>query len=1134
MSRTHEKSFEEMFSEMTSNDASSLDASSLSPSVLLPRPSINTMDSSITILPSEMPRPASSGDLNAPPRRTLTLKEQNAKTDALTKENFDLKLKIHFLSKALENRSEDGIKELVDANVQLQTDLANERKDNAAMRKKMRDMETRLKQQEEALADAQSQQKSTARDDEDDNPTLQAQMHEEILYLHQQNDRLEEQVTTLREEVMDKELEKRKMAEHMRGMAGKRGQDANGMKEMEDMWQDLLNAETGRREQAEDEISALRNELTKLQMEKASPAPTRIADRGLKTPKRRSHMQSVDEADSSAEEDIANGVRSVQGDLIEQLKHENDELRRNLGAQTSMLTSRNRERERLQEEIESLKLLQRKGDGRSLAGESIFDRSISRAHQRSQSRASDHTAVTEAERDDWHKKEGELRDRYAEERLKFQEIERKHTQHLNYIQVLEADYQSMETELDEHQQDLRSIQQERDELIQVVEDKDAEIANIKEEAIEEITALEQQRTKLENRLEEAYSHLDKTQSKLKTTTDGYQGLQAELRDITARVIDLDDVKAHNMRTIETLEQQIAEAEEEITKWEQKCNELDQKNRKLEITEESLHSEITFLREEQEGDKIKIGELEGSLDAAHASIQDEQEKLREMGESITEERRQRDTLENKSKEDVQKVLDDLNSENSKSKDEVRRLRRALSAKEVEATSEKQKLDQLEQSLRSILGDPDGTRQSLLGDIEKMQRELDTTITQLDRAKMDISDKDRLLRHRDGLLESTSLESRRLSDLLEKERNQRKHDLESFEKASRGQATHMRTIAQQESKVLELETLYSQDKRRMSQLEQQYREQLHERNNLLLALWNRLSTLCGADWAQNHSLVDGEVPSVEAIGKHLPSFNKNIISAVKTIEALIGSFRQRIRSIEKDLWRDYQTLEHNLDLRARRMDSVERAVIEAQQQFEEQQQTAAQEAATRPEIPTRGKSFSFKSNEENIRLKSELKALKQELKFHKQHPSAMAQQLLNAHNQALSGEPIHTRATSSAGSVAGSSKSPARQALSSLLRHQSTSAVEQLHFMQRHSEENGVPSPVQQIVVPEQAAAPNETRWVHRLKELERRLKAEREARLMDRQGARKRLEEGRIENEELKALLEKERLARQEDEAGAEE
>ena len=217
----------------------------------------------------------------------------------------------------------------------------------------------------------------------------------------------------------------------------------------------------------------------------------------------------------------------------------------------------------------------------------------------------------------------------------------------------------------------------------------------------------------------------------------------------------------------------------------------------------------------------------------------------------EERQQRDVLENQSKEEVQKVLDDLNNENQKTKDEVRKLRRGLSAKEVEASSWKQRLEELEQNLRNLIGDPEGTKQSLLADVEKLQRDLETTATNLDRAKMDLADKERLLRHRDGLLESTSLESRRLSDLLDKERASRRHDLEQFEKSSRGQASHMRTIAQQESRMLEQEATFTQDKRRMVALEEQYRDQLSERNNLLLALWNRLSTLCGADWAQHHS-------------------------------------------------------------------------------------------------------------------------------------------------------------------------------------------------------------------------------------------------------------------------------------------
>ena len=161
-------------------------------------------------------------------------------------------------------------------------------------------------------------------------------------------------------------------------MAGHRGEDTAGMKETMDMWQDLLNAETGRREQAEEDIRKLREELTALRIERASPAPTKIA-------KRRSKM---DYEESIVDSEYTNGINGSGADssvtLVEQLKHENAELRRDLGAQTSMLTSRNRERERLQQEIEDLKLLQRRSDGaRSVAGDSIFDRSISqigRAH----------------------------------------------------------------------------------------------------------------------------------------------------------------------------------------------------------------------------------------------------------------------------------------------------------------------------------------------------------------------------------------------------------------------------------------------------------------------------------------------------------------------------------------------------------------------------------------------------------------------------------------------------------------------------------------------------------------------------------------------------------------------------------
>jgi hypothetical protein len=1074
--------------------------------------------------PASSDGPAPSASLGGRPRRTLTLKEQNGKIDKLSKENFDLKLKIHFLDQALRSHSDEGVQELVDKNVQLQTDLANERRESQSMRRKIKELERKTKELEQGLEDAQNA-KGSSREEEldEDDPTLQAEMHEEILYLRQQLDHSENQVTTMREEMLTEKLEKRKMAEHMRSMAGHRAEDNSGVRETMEMWQDLLNAETGRREQSEEDARKLREELAALRIERASNAVHRLEKR----PSRNSRL-GFPQQGADSESNYSNGVSGTDSShtLVENLKHENAELRRDLGAQTSMLTSRNRERERLQQEIEDLKLLQRKSDGaRSTTGDSIFDRSISRAHQRAPSRVSDNTGITDAERDDWDRKEGQLRDQNAELRLKYQELERTHNTHLQYVSALENDFQEMENDLNSTTEDLKLVVAERDDVLQSSEELQNEYQRLEQEAVAEIEKLEKEIDHIHSQLQGALKRAQKTQTKLDHTTDGYKGLQGELREITQSVMNLEDEKQANMRTIETLEQQLGETEDELRQWEEKCKEFDEKNRKLEITQESLHSEITFLREEQEGDKIKIGELEDALNAAHQNIQDEQEKLREMEEDILHEREQRDVLENQSKEEVQKVLDGLNIESGKTKDEVRRLRRALSAKEVEASSWKQRLEELEENLREVLGDVNGTKQSMLAEIEKLQRDLEQTANYLDRAKMDVADKDRLLRHRDGLLESTSLESRRLSDLLDKERMARKHDLEQFDKESRGKATTMRTIAQHESRVLELETAFSQDKRKMVALEQQYRDQLSDRNALLLALWNRLSTLCGGDWSHNNSLVNGEVPSLDVISRGFSSFNKNMISAVKKIEGLVGDFKQRIKTVERDLIKDYQALENSLEHRVRRVEYLERAVKDSQIRMAEEASAAAA-AAQRPQTSRSVSSRSTKNTEELAKLKSEVKVLKAELKFHRQHPSAMAQQLLHQQSQGY-----HIRTLSSGSGNSGMKPpSPARTIMSTLLRHHSTSAVEQSASHAQHiaqaaqaaSAASGLQGNSQSIALDPNAVQPGEQRWIHRLKEMERRLKAEREARLLDRRGARQRLEEGRLQNEELKALLEREK------------
>ena len=95
-------------------------------------------------------------------------------------------------------------------------------------------------------------------------------------------------------------------------------------------------------------------------------------------------------------------------------------------------------------------------------------------------------------------------------------------------------------------------------------------------------------------------------------------------------------------------------------------------------------------------------------------------------------------------------------------------------------------------------------------------------------------------------------------------------------------------------------------------------------------------------------------------------------------------------------------------------------------------------------------------------------------------------------------------------------PVASVAATLLRHHSTSAVEALE-----KQDGQQYSPTLQST----PSRPSEQRWTHRLKRIERRLKADREARPLDGSGARKRLEESNAEEEELRMLPEKEKERR---------
>jgi chromosome segregation ATPase len=655
-------------------------------------------------------------------KHNLTLKEQNSKIDKLSKENFDLKLKIHFLDQALQNRSDENVQETINKNVQLQTDLANEKKENQSMRKRLRDLERKLKAHDDGIAGRET----TSGDEEDrsDDDVSRSALEEEIEFLRERLDTTETTIEKWREEALQKEAETRRMADYIRTMNEKGVSDNSaGVNEAINMWKEDFETERLRREQAESRFAQAEAERDQLltevqrlredqfsQQQHHSTTNNHIkhvySNRHLRTTTTHSNVGS-----DSNEQHAISSMGGTSGTLVEHLQVDNEKLQRDLHAQASMLTSRSRENQRLREENEGLKLSIRRGDVQSIAGDSILERSISRNHQRSVSRGSRDTRATQIsdpvrdqERDDLEAKCASLRDELSQTKLQYKELDDQLIGHLDLLEQTELKVQEFQRELDGATEDLQLLSNERDEILEGLQEKEQECEDVRQQALSTIERLEAE-------IEQKEQECNRLLIELENITEDFNALQQEMKNVSESLMQLEDDRDASMRKIQHLESELDDANQELVRQDKLLADEKAKNEKLDIQLESCQGEIDFLREEQEGDKIKIGELESTLNASQTTIQDEKERYRELEERFAEERRQREVLETQEKHEADKVITELNTQLAKLKEEYRKLRKTLSGKEVEAAQWKQRLDELESNLREVLGNPNGTRASL---------------------------------------------------------------------------------------------------------------------------------------------------------------------------------------------------------------------------------------------------------------------------------------------------------------------------------------------------------------------------------------------------------------------------------------
>jgi predicted nucleic acid-binding Zn-ribbon protein len=798
--------------------------------------------------------------------------------------------------------------------------------------------------------------------------------------------------------------------------------------------------------------------------------------------------------------------RNGENNVNSQLRRENEELRREVSAQTSMLTSRNREKERLYAEIEDLKITMRNGgsapafESASRAPSVFSDRLLERSVSRSGgivSAAGTHVsnAMTESEREDFENTNGALRDRISELRIKNQDLQ----QQLEVVCVeLEQRRDELDAAADELEMvhaELQEIQEDRNEALRLREEIEQDFEQLKDEAEEELGRLEEEVDARGNTI----VHLE---DELRMKTEDFNGLQQELRNVSDAVVrfeDQQDMHQGEMRRyeerIQEMEHTIHENEQEMNVLENSLREANEKIERLTVQGESSKGEIAFLREEQDGDKIRIGELQSKVKQLEKALEDERDKVREARQQIDSKRGKREQHGDIRQQEWERRLNEKSQELTAAKDEARRLKAKVHNREDEAKTWRERLEDLEKGLREALGDLGGTRTGFMQvchsyfltrrrpeanakqSVLNLQSELDATLEELDVARSELAEKDRNLKERENLLESMALESRKLNNLLEKERNLRSHDKNALEILQSTTTEKSRRISQHQLQTEVLEKTAKKGAKNFQLLETQLREQVTERNSLLLQVWTRLSIACGTDWVARNSMVviaaniangaaENKISMEDAITSAFPGFTRNLTSAVKTVESLIAGFKTKCRGVERDLWKEYQVVENALEQRTRRIERLEGLIRGGMGENTEKIRTEVAKLRT-----------------ENRILKAEISVLKAEV---------------------TTTTPTNAPAVSITPSAPVPASAPMKRSHSS------------------RTGEGGEAKPLAVARTDSTGSDSGEKRWILRLRELEKRLKQEREARLLDRSMANKKIQETKGEREEIRRELEREK------------
>jgi chromosome segregation ATPase len=258
-------------------------------------------------------------------------------------------------------------------------------------------------------------------------------------------------------------------------------------------------------------------------------------------------------------------------------------------------------------------------------------------------------------------------------------------------------------------------------------------------------------------------------------------------------------------------------------------------------------------------------LQETIELYEASNQDvlahrerQEELARHVQDLVAEVKKERDARE--------RVESQMEKSNRDYDSELRRSRRAYEAHEASAQTVQTELARVQallgqreadiSALQAALSAQEAAaktqgehattaRFSLQLEADRLKRDLERLEDELSRARKDLDERETRMRERDGVIDTLHAENRDLSAQLAAQRQARMNTTEKLDLTQSSLGTAEADVASLRSRVQELEQRLSKDQRSLLAAENQYRDQLTERNTLLLTIYQYMDKILGVD-------------------------------------------------------------------------------------------------------------------------------------------------------------------------------------------------------------------------------------------------------------------------------------------------